>query len=107
MRRCEEYSRQKQESEHGGHGSYGEEDQYWNRESPTHRLRECVTGCETQYGQKRERCQRSCQQEYEREKERHEENERQEREEEKRSSNMRIEEINPYVFEDHHFITGP
>lgn len=110
VRRCEEYSRQKQESEHGGEGGggrgfYGEEDQYWNRESPTHRMRECVKGCETQHGQQRERCQRSCQQEYEREKERHEENERQE--EEEGEEKQQHEEINPYVFEDHHFITGP
>ncbi|XP_075492093.1 vicilin Cor a 11.0101-like [Primulina tabacum] len=105
VRRCEEYSRQKQEREHGGggRGSYGEEDQYWNRESPIERLRECVKGCETQRGQQRERCQSSCQKEYEKERERYEGNERQEEEGEEKQQH----EENPYVFKDHHFVTGP
>ncbi|XP_073284607.1 vicilin Cor a 11.0101-like [Primulina huaijiensis] len=105
VRRYEEYSRQKQEREHGdGGGSYGEGDQYWNRESPIERLRECVKSCETQQGRQRERCQSSCQKEYEKERERYEGNERQEEEE---GEEKQQHEENPYVFEDHNFVTGP
>ncbi|XP_073129325.1 vicilin Cor a 11.0101-like [Henckelia pumila] len=114
--RCEEYSRQKQEREHGGEGggggrgSYGEDDQssWINRDIPTtERLQKCLQDCETRHGTDQDRCRSRCRREYESERGTYEGDERQgEMEEEGQEKQQRYEE-NPYVFEDHHFVTGP
>lgn len=112
LRKCEDYYKEKRQREQEREGERTEEEwgggsrEEQNTDEPEKHMRQCQKQCDRQEGaQQRMLCRLRCQEKYRREKEGEREHNKHKKESREEEEQQQEEEENPYVFEQHHFIS--